>query len=105
MYASSKGLANMEPYRPSNGTQGADFEDQWCSQCARDAAFRDNPDSGDGCPIVAATFVYDITDPEYPKEWVYGRDGQPKCTAFTTDPKCPTRCDETIDMFDPVARA
>jgi hypothetical protein len=87
-----------EPYRPSNGTAGADFEDRWCSHCSRDAAFRANPDSGDGCPIVAATFAFEIDHPEYPKEWVTNEKG-PRCTAFTTDAACPVRCAQTADLF------
>jgi hypothetical protein len=89
------------PYRPSSGTAGADFQDQWCGRCARDAAFRDGGPDVDpalGCQILADTFAYEITDPKYPKEWVTGPDG-PRCTAFTTDPKCPVRCDKTIDLF------
>jgi hypothetical protein len=89
-------------YRPSNGTAGAGFQEHWCDHCARDAAFRDGGPDVDpalGCQILAATFVYEITDPKYPKEWIYGPDGWPKCTAFTTDPKCPVRCEKTIDMF------
>lgn len=86
------------PYRPSNGTEGCDFEDQWCSRCARDQKFRDNPDSGDGCPIVAATFAFEIDHPDYPKEWIEDEEG-PRCTAFTMDPTCPRRCDKTLDMF------
>lgn len=88
-----------KPYRPATGTEGAAFQDYWCGWCARDAAFRDDPDFGEGCQIVADTFVYDIDDPKYPKEWVYDADGRPKCTAFTTDPKRPVRCDKTRDMF------
>lgn len=86
------------PYRPSNGTEGESFIEYWCGRCARDAKFRENPDSGDGCPIVAATFVFEISHAEYPKEWITDEKG-PRCTAFTTDPTCPTRCDKTPDMF------
>lgn len=45
----------------------------WCGRCARD--------NNEDCPILAATFVYDATDPEYPKEWHYERGG-PACSAF-----------------------
>jgi len=90
-----------KPYRPSSGTEGACFQNDWCGYCARDAEFQADPDFGEGCPIVADTFAYQITDPRYPKEWVYDRDGRPCCTAFTTDPNKPLRCDKTIDMFGP----
>lgn len=91
-----------KPYRPSSGTEGAAFDDAWCAHCARDAAYREAGDDGDpaiACQILSNTFVYDMNDPAYPKEWVYGKDGRPCCTAFTTDPTCPVRCDKTLDMF------
>ncbi len=87
-----------EPYRPSCGTEGADFMERWCCHCERDRAFQENPDAADGCPIVAATFRFEIDHPEYPKEWIEDEKG-PRCTAFTTDPSNPVRCDMTPDMF------
>lgn len=91
-----------KPYRPGSGTEGMAFDEHWCDHCARDAEYRKDPDSDPsftGCQIIADTFAYDIDDPRYPKEWVYGRDGVPRCTAFTTDPKKPIRCDKTLDLF------
>jgi hypothetical protein len=92
-----------EPYRPSSGTEGMAFDDHWCERCTRDRPYRDDPDNLDpgfhGCQIIADTFAYDVDDPKYPKEWVYGADGVPKCTAFTTDPSKPVRCDKTADLF------
>lgn len=91
------------PYRPGSGTEGMAFDEVWCDHCTRDRPYRDDPDNLDpgfhGCQIIADTFAYEITDPNYPKEWVYGRDGRPCCTAFTTDPSKPVRCDKTLDMF------
>lgn len=71
-----------EPYRPSNGLEGACFMAEWCGRCQRDAAFQADPEHNDGCEIAANTMCFDIDDPQYPKEWIYGDDGQPKCTAF-----------------------
>jgi hypothetical protein len=71
-----------EKYRPSNGTEGEIFIEAWCGRCKHDAEFQANPDSADGCQIVAATFCFDVPDPKYPPEWQYDADGQPKCTAF-----------------------
>jgi hypothetical protein len=45
--------------------------------------------------------AYSPSDPEYPKEWVYGDDERPKCTGHTPigDPD-PWDVDENqIDMF------
>lgn len=97
--ARNYGMA-CKPYRPSCGTEGMAFDDAWCSQCARDAAWRDDPDRNDGCIILTNSFIYDIRDPNYPKQWIYDRDGRPCCTAFTSDPLQPPRCDKTIDMFE-----
>lgn len=91
-----------KPYRPHSGTAGVDFDQQWCEHCTRDAEYRGDPDNVDpakGCKIIADAFAFEITDPRYPKEWIYGDDGQPKCTAFTTDPTKPVRCDQTMDLF------
>lgn len=88
-----------KPYRPGSGTEGMAFDERWCEHCARDAKFRDDPDRADGCQIVADTFAYEISDPKYPKEWVFDRNGRPCCTAFTENPNAPLRCDKTPDMF------
>ncbi len=93
-----------QPYRPGSGTEGMAFDEEWCEHCTRDKAYRDGGPDADpaiACQIIADTFAYDIDHPKYPKEWIYDRDGRPSCTAFTTDPKCPVRCDKTIDMFEP----
>lgn len=96
---------NSKPYRPSNGTEGADFQDQFCAHCERDRAFRETNYEGDpalGCQIVAKTFYLDIGDEGYPKEWIEDERG-PRCTAFTTDPSKPERCENTLDLFPVLA--
>ncbi|MDB5584874.1 MAG: hypothetical protein JWR80_10050 [Bradyrhizobium sp.] len=87
-----------KPYRPGSGTEGMAFDAKWCSHCARDAAWRED-ESNDGCHVLSLTLALPIDDPEYPKEWIFGRDGRPCCTAFTTDPAKPFRCDKTTDLF------
>lgn len=79
------------------------FDEAWCEHCERDREYREGGPDADpaiACQIIADIFAFEIDDPKYPKEWVYGRDGKPCCTAFTTDPKKPVRCDKTIDMFE-----
>lgn len=71
-----------QKWRPSNGTEGEIFIESWCAKCKRDAAYQADPDHANSCPIVAHSLCFDISDPEYPTEWQYGADGQPKCTAF-----------------------
>ncbi len=91
-----------EPYRPASGTEGMAFDEAWCDRCTRDAEYRAGGDDAGpalGCQILADSFCYEKTDPKYPKAWVYDRDGRPCCTAFTTDPTKPLRCDKTADLF------
>lgn len=104
-YAQSAG----RPYRPSNGTEGEIFEAAWCDHCRRDAAFRRFYDSNgavggdqpDGCAILCSAHAFDIGDDGYPSEWVYGPDGQPRCTAFSDEDAPPVgeRCCSTVDLF------
>jgi hypothetical protein len=91
---------SSKPYRPSNGTEGADFQDAFCCRCERDAKFsEDTPELG--CQILADTFAYDIDHPKYPKEWIIGKDGFGCCAAFVdAGEEIPYRCDKTIDLFD-----
>ncbi|WP_142850994.1 hypothetical protein [Telmatospirillum sp. J64-1] len=88
-----------QKYRPSNGTEGEIFLAAWCARCIHEAAHRADPDNEDGCLIIAASFAFDIEDEEYPQEWQYGEDGQPKCTAFAATEK-DYRCPLTPDLFE-----
>lgn len=91
----------MTPYRPSNGSGGEGFFESFCAHCSRDAAFRETGYEGDsalGCQILAATYRYAVDHPDYPKEWISDDQGS-RCTAYTTDPSMPVRCDKTIDLF------
>ena len=79
-----------KPYQPSCGTEGMDFMDAFCFRCKRDAAYQAwdrNGNKGprpDTCPILDATFLYRVTDPEYPKEWITDEAG-PRCTAYEAE--------------------
>lgn len=73
------GALGAKPFRPSSGTEGACFVDRWCGSCQRDAAFLEG--EGDSCPIVAASMIFAVTDPEYPDEWIMAERG-PICTAW-----------------------
>ena len=61
-------------YRPSNGTEGEMFMDEFCFQCKFDI--------NEDCEILADTFCYNINDPEYPEEWTYDKNNNPICTKF-----------------------
>ena len=65
-------------YRPSNGTEGMGFYENWCSRCRHD-----RPDDEDGgCSILGASLMFNVADLGYPEQWVYDEAGSPTCTAF-----------------------
>ena len=71
----SLGEKKPEPYRPSSGTEGADFCAHFCDRC------KHNQDQDNPCNIWMDTWIYEIDEPEYPKEWIY-KNGHPTCTKF-----------------------
>src|SRR5690554_1409802 len=70
-----------KPFRPCNGTEGMMFNEVFCNRCWRDAKYRRTRDGRDGCPILAASFLHNVGDEGYPKEWVFNSEGWPVCTA------------------------
>ena len=91
-------------FRPSNGTIGCAFIEDWCGTCARDEyrSYGKDPDGIDTrrCDIVERTMLYQIDDPEYPAEWTYDADENPCCTAYIpVGQPVPQVDDQTVDMF------
>ena len=74
----------MKKYRPSCGTEGADFQEYFCDRCEYDKEYRETLEKG--CPIIAKTFELNIDDPDYPKEWCW-KNGKPVCTKFKEEIK------------------
>ena len=68
-------LKDGELYRPSNGTEGELFQEGWCYHCKRDIPFQIDPDSHDGCPILAAALSGKVP------QWIF-KDRTPICTEF-----------------------
>jgi len=69
----------MKSFRPSNGTEGMMFSEQFCERCKHEGF---TPGESP-CEILGNTMFYDISDDEYPREWVQDDDGtNPRCTAF-----------------------
>lgn len=64
------------PFRPSNGTEGELFMGCWCADCRRDGE----------CRIPTQSMVFPLGDPQYPHQWQYGPDGQPRCTEHEENP-------------------
>lgn len=86
----------MKKYRPSNGAEGADFQERFCARCEHDHF----ADGGESCSILIETMVYDVADPEYPSEWTYDERGCPTCTAFIPEgQEAHYKDDVTEDMF------
>lgn len=86
------------PYRPSCGSEGADFQARFCAYCVHDQDW----EQGNGCPIILDTMLYEVDDPDYPSQWIWGDNG-PECTAFQPVEEAPERserCALTIDMFE-----
>ncbi len=87
-----------KPYRPSNGTEGEMFQEQFCYSC-RLGQDEDNP-----CDILTRSFAFSIGDADYPKEWVHDRNGRPTCIAFhdvlSEEPASVLRCEHTLDLFE-----
>ena len=84
-------------YRPSNGTEGEWFMEEWCGRCQIKGI----------CKIWPQTFLYHITDPEYPSQWIYDENGAPICVSFRDAGEVRRqrresgRCDETMPLpFD-----
>jgi hypothetical protein len=94
-----------QQYEPSNGSEGEAFWSWNCCKCERDKDMNGTcheegrePGDDDWCPILAASFRGEA------KEWVYGPNGQPTCTAFVPMGRSipAPRCEHTADMFAPV---
>jgi hypothetical protein len=88
-------MADLHPYRPSNGTEGEIFMSAWCARCMRDQARREG-DAFAGCEIITLTMAFEIDDPSYPQAWVQDDDGAPSCLEFEAE-------DEGDQPLDPRA--
>lgn len=73
----------LRPYRPSNGTEGAGFQEEHCCTCIKDHAVNRAKEGEweweEGCQILARA----LSDGGVP-EWVE-MDSGPFCTAYVPD--------------------
>lgn len=89
-----------KPYRPSNGTEGDIFREEFCDRCVKEDYENDVH-----CPILTAALWHSIGEADYPVEWIYDHTGRPTCKAFDDgfgsgqEPKY-YRCPDTLDMFE-----
>ncbi|WP_426106329.1 hypothetical protein [Massilia sp. TSP1-1-2] len=100
-----------KPYRPCNGSEGDHFVSQWCGTCERDYGMLkglpiEECDDNRICDIIARTFGVDEDHPDYPTEWVFGKDGQPCCTAHVPEaeplPEVVIKDEHTLDLFEAI---
>lgn len=95
-----------QKYRPGTGTEGAIFIESWCGQCERDHGMMkglplEECDDNQICQIIGDSYLLAVDHPDYPKEWQYGPDGQPRCTAFVeAGQPIPVKDEHTADMFE-----
>lgn len=77
--------AAQNSFRPSSGTEGMDWMEDFCFQCIHDNPYLDNNEKHwmgkRRCDLMTASMLFCPTEPEYPKEWIY-KDGKPICTKF-----------------------
>lgn len=93
-------------YRPSNGTEGEFFHSMWCEECARDKLMSGEAtqEECDADPSLYCQILNNSFSGDGVAEWVYGKDGQPCCTAFSPlGQPIVERCDRTADMFSETA--
>ncbi len=67
----------MNKYKPSNGTSGEYFMQDFCYQCVHDHSPTEKH-----CEIITLTMCFGVDDPEYPSEWIYDSNDKPTCTKF-----------------------
>lgn len=69
-------------YRPSNGTEGDWFTEKFCINCKHENYLKTGRDNARQCRILTNSLMYDLTDKEYPKEWIYDDNDNPICIQF-----------------------
>lgn len=74
-------LPEEKRYRPSNGTEGEYFMEDFCYNCIHEKWTHTQNDADKKCDILSRTLIYDTEDPEYPEEWQYDDAGNPTCTS------------------------
>lgn len=76
---SVSGKTDVQPYRPSNSTDGCAFEAKFCARCEAGREWREH--ERNACDIQCRALAFGIEDDGYPSEWIEEESG-PRCTAF-----------------------
>ncbi|OPY02571.1 MAG: helix-turn-helix protein [Syntrophorhabdus sp. PtaB.Bin047] len=72
-----------ELYRPSCGTEGMDFEAEFCDKCERNREFWEHYDRDDIRPELLCPINDKALSGNYVPQWII-RNGKPCCTEFRT---------------------
>lgn len=72
-------MSTNELYRPSNGSEGEWFINEYCMHCMH---CDPDPHGLKQCQILCASLCYSVNEEGYPKEWVYDDHEEPKCTKW-----------------------
>lgn len=87
-------------WRPANGTDGMDFDANWCAHCLNrngDGPWEDEFGNDlDGTCDISDRMLW---DPSHQPPELIIRHGMPWCKAFRQDPERPARCLFTKEMF------
>lgn len=97
----------VELYRPSNGSEGEWFHEQFCYQCSK---FPRSQDAKTQCSIFIMANLSSIDEESFPSDWRYV-DGSPVCTSFKSREVhnkerrekrkiLAGKCHNTFDIFD-----
>ena len=71
-----------DSYRPSNGTEGCAFQEHFCDRCINEKFSHTQKHGDKQCDILNRSLLWDKNDEGYPKEWQYGDNDDPLCTAW-----------------------
>ena len=71
-----------DTYCPSNGTEGDYFMAKFCDRCIHEKFSHTQNHRDKQCDILSRSMIYDRKDKEFPKEWQYGENDNPLCTAW-----------------------
>lgn len=88
----------IKKYRPSNGTEGCFFAEQFCDRCAHEKFTHTGDITDPACEILVNSMLYYVDNENYPDELRYGDDGNPTCTKFK---KHIWRDEFTGDLIEP----
>lgn len=71
-------MTEPKKYRPSNGTEGEIFMNNYCDHCIHEKWSHTQCHGDKQCDILSTAFITG----EYVPEWIYNENGKPTCTAY-----------------------